>query len=841
MNPTSQKRTLAAVVAALLLAAGAFLFWHSRNHIATEDVAAFLDTTSGSNHVRFTVSKIEALGQDDSGRKLSVAAKAWPVQPLYTKADTADYLQRAFQIDTDSMTEARTLLTDKATMRNTQLTLGRPLPSDPFLAVILQPAAPADASFDYQGVVNAHRDGSRWVFSLVSGNFAGTGPQGDPRSTFGSPSFAIGDPADEARLRTVAADFQAFAGRVAEVHKNVERAKAAVVEGRRSAFLARIAAGRFFSGGASEAGEQNSTPLYLEITALAGNDVTAILRNEGSWHNGRVFQGTWAADDEFKETTLTLSSPAGQAVHNAGPFLENTQNWAMALNVDASGRMTEQNKFFQYRFQPMPPFQVATLRARLEAEFEQAVAATEPGSLYQGSATSRATGTAEPILLRFTTRSEDAKSLEAVIESTTRSWKRPLHGVIVDNARRSRGAPVRLTTAASEAAVDAPAGSVLGDQDDLEISFATRDAALEGGDANFTYALARTEETDRSKLAAGRAERSRHFLAVLRSGIAYDGAFREDQGFITHARLEVTRVDRDSGAMTAAIHSLARSRVFRDFSGTCDPAGGSIALTATSRGSFGEDGSFDIPFLTSASASTVHLELTGNSITGRIEGDPHWIMEFPTGSFLSATTESTEPNSPAANGSVFPTFPTGAGAYLLSHGSWLPLPKNNGHVVVETVRAKSDLQLPSNIIGALSEVSNAITREKDKQKVSYLVFDGKDSRPESSGPAMVILYVGPKLPGKAQLELASADLQKDGTRRIEIPGTPGAEQPKASADTSTETRAHPAPGEIRLGDQRLAAYVRGAGAGYTLFTSTSTLAPGPYVFNADASYELTEE
>jgi hypothetical protein len=822
MNPQSSKGILIVVTAAVAVAAvGLFFSYKARTSVAPADVAAFLDTTVGSGRVRFTVAKVAVLKKDETGQQVSVAAKAWLVQPLYAKADIADYLQRTFQVEPESSAEARALLLDKATPRNTALTGGSPLPGDPFQLVVLEPASQADASFNFQGVLDAHRTGGAWGFSLVSGGLEGGGPQGAARSTFGTPSFVVGDAGDDAQLKTIVGNFQAFAGRVAKVRQETEQARSAVVEARRASFLGRIAPGRFFSGTALEAGEQNGTPLYLEITGLSGNEVTAALRNEGSWHNGRVFQGTWSADEDARNTTLGLSSAASQAVHNGGPVLENTQNWSLALNMDAVGRLTGQNRYFQYQFQPVPPAQVAALRSRLEDEFQRAVAATEPGSLFQGSATSIASGAAEPILLRLNSRSDDGRSFEATLESTTRSWKRPFHGRIIDNARRSRGEPLRLSSAANDAAVDAPAVSVLGDPDDLEVGLNPASGSLSGEDSLFTYRLVRAEETDLHRLQAGRALRARHFMGVFRDGIAFDGTLREDQGFITHARLEIGHIDRETGAVSASIRSLARSRVFREFTGTCDPAGGSVALAGASRGSFGEDGSFDAPFLTSAAASTVHLELNGNSITGRIEGDPHWVMEFSAGTFLSATTEGTEPNAPAANGSVFPEFPKAGGAYLLVRGSWSPLPKNNGHVVVETVRPKSDVSIPSNILGVVNEGINAITREKNKVKVSYLVFDGKEYKPESSGQAMIILFVGPTPAGKPPFELAPTEFQKEGPRRLEIPG-----------GSTTE---------IRIGEQRLAAYVRSAGAGYTLFTTTSPLVPGPYVFNADVPYELTEE
>jgi hypothetical protein len=418
------KKPLIAAIAALALVAAGLLFWHARTTIPVSEVAAFLDATAGAGRVRFTVSTVEIRRQDDSGKQVAVTAKAWPVQPLYAKADVADYLLRTFQVDPDSVAEARALLSDKETRRKPWLTDGRPLPADPYTLVILQPATQADASFNFQGILDARRVGGGWVFSLVSGGLEGGGPQGEARANFGLPSFVVGDAADDGRLRSLVADFQAFAGRVDKIRKATEAARAAAVEVRRNAFLNRIAPGHFFSGTALEAGEQYGTPIYLEFTRLSGNEVTAVLRNEGSWHNGRVFQGTWGADDDFRATTITLSSPSGQAVRNAGPVLENTQNWAFALTMDASGRLSEQNKYYQYQFQPTPSEQVSALRSRLEAEYEQAIAATEPGSLYQGTASVSGSDASEPILLRFTSRSDDGKFFEAAIESTTRSWRR---------------------------------------------------------------------------------------------------------------------------------------------------------------------------------------------------------------------------------------------------------------------------------------------------------------------------------------------------------------------------------------------------------------------------------
>jgi len=814
MNPphlASSRLRLLGGAAIIVLAACGFLAWrHWRLPVRTEDVEAFLDRKAGGGRVRFALTRMGTLRKGEADLELNVTATARVLWPLYSKIDASDYLRRTFGIKSEATAEARRLLAGGDLSKNPEYTGAGPFPADPYRAVILQLRSPADVSFGFQGIIGAHRDGGTWGYSLLSGGFEGDGPQGEARSSFGDPSYVAGDPRDDARLRALATDLESFAGRVAEARLNLESARATAIDGRRRAFLAQVAPGRVFRGLAVEAGEQRGTSLYLEISALSpGNEVTALLRNDSGWHNARTFQGAWSADNGFEVINLSLTSLPEQAVRNAGPFLEDTQTWVFTLRVDPQGGLSERNRLFQYQFHPLEPGQVSELKARLGAEYEGAVSATAPGAFYNGTAISRASEASEPILLRFTRRSEDGESFDAMIESTTRSWKRPLHGAMIANARRSGGEPIRLHSGSNEAVEDAPAGSVLGYRDDLDMRLGLEEGRLVGDDGQFTYSLSSVGEANLRKMAVDSAERARRFRGVLRDGIAYDGILREYQGFVALARLEVYRIDWRTGAISARIHSLARLNAYRDFLGTCDPSGGSVVLEATGRGEFGSDDNFDIPFLKAPVPATLHLELTGGSITGRIEGDTNWAMVFPTGVFLSAPTENPDPGSPAADGSVFPAFPRKAGAYLLTPGGWSPLPTNQGHVVVETVSEAAKQATPRNI-----------AKEKDKSKVSYLQFDGKDPRPESGAPAIIILFVGPEPSGSPLVELAPAETIKDGQRRVEIAGD--------------------SPAKILFGERRLAAYVRQVASGSILLTTTSAPAPGPYVFRADVGYELTQ-
>jgi hypothetical protein len=754
---------------------------------------------------------------------LAVAATSTSLGPLYSKVDADEYLRRTLKLSPEDTANARRQIDVAQAAGDLGVAKAGPIPTDPSQSTIIQQTSPGGAEFKFQGVIGAHREAGKWGFSLESGGFDGGGPQGSARSAFPESAFLAGDLNDDARLRGLAVDFQAYAEKVAARYQSkLAQAGGTASGGDRDAFLAAIAPGRVFRGVAFEAGEQHGTVLFLEVTALSqGNEVSARLRNEGSWHVSRAFQGTFDADGTSGIPTLNLSSLPELAVRNAGPYLENAQSWTFALQMDRQGSLSGEDGFFKYQFHPMSPDQASALKLRLDAEFEQSLAATETGLLYIGTARSQDSGTSEPILLRFAGNSGNGGVLNARIESTSHSWMRPLRGTIVSNSRRSGGEPIRLRTGASDAVADAPPESVLGVRDDMDIHLGAENGSLVGEDGRFAYRFELANKTDLSRLDAEGVERAHRFLGIVRNGINFDGTLREEQGYIGHARLEILSIDQRTGAISVRLHSLTQWGVHRDFAGTCDPAGDSITLVATSRGVFNTNDGFDIPLFKGPKAATLRLELTASSIEGGVEGDSAWVLDFPTAVFLSAHVEGLGADSPPADGSVYPPFPKATGAYVLSGGSWLALPSNQGHVVSESVGPKSELQLPTNIADALQMGVDHLVKAKEAKKVPFLEFTGKDPRPESSAQATTILFVGPELTGSPPVELASEETKKDGTRSVEI----------------TEND----PEKIRFAALRAPAFVRQVSPGIVLLTTTSTLAPGPYAFNADHGYEMTQD
>jgi hypothetical protein len=179
-----------------------------------------------------------------------------------------------------------------------------------------------------------------------------------------------------------------------------------------------------------------------------------------------------------------------------------------------------------------------------------------------------------------------------------------------------------------------------------------------------------------------------------------------------------------------------------------------------------------VPFLKAGVPATVRLSPEGNSLVGKIEGDPSWKIEFPLGVFLSAPVEPAVPNPEATEAPPYPPPPKEDGAYLLREGSWVALPKNQGHFVTETIKPDADLHLSLNVIDLLGQGIGLVSREKDKKIVIFFQFDGKDPVPcPAERPQRCSLSVRSRR-ARPPIELAKAEVQKDGSRRVLKAGGP---------------------------------------------------------------------
>jgi hypothetical protein len=800
----------------VVISAGLFFWWRQHTPVDTGQVAAFLDAKVAGGRVHFSEIRASATPLENGDLQIAIEGSAETVVPLFSKEDASDYLQHALGLDPELTAEARRLANDKDASQKPEFARLRPFPPDPYRATILQLTGKSGDRFPYRATLTGHRSEANWTFSLISGAYSDSGPVGEPRHAYPEPTFVAGDAGDDARLRVAVNDYRAFAARVSEIERNIEAAHEVAVRVRRDALMVRLAPGTVYSGSTQRSGESQGTPLYLEITAFnPGGAVSAELRNSGGWHYARPFQGTWSADAEYESVLLDLDSPPEDAVRNGGSFLENTQAWNLSLHLDPKGNLGGSGRYFEYHFQYLDLNQVAKLRLSLSAEFDAATRAAAPGMLYQGTAIARSTGASEPILLRFQSLSGNGEGVVASLESPSRSWKRSLAGTIIGNSRRAGGSPIRLTADSSSAVAEAPVDSVLGDHSDLEIHLALDGTSLAGQDDRYTYRLAAADSGDLSRLDAAKASRAERFKSVLKEGIAYDGTIRDDQGSITQARLEIGHVDAEKGTVVASIHSLALLYVFQDFAGTWSASDGSMTITSSGRGNYDFSDNLAVPFFVAPVPRTLRLALGGNAIAGGIKGDSHWSIDFPVGVFLAAPRERAGEGS-TVSGPALPQFPEGAGAYALVNGAWKPLPRNNGHVLVEKSHPMTEDEEDG---GPLGLVSAGVRRVTEKGlKTPYLSFDGKEPLPECASAPVVILLKGPGAASLSAIELAALSVDKEGHRRVQVLAAP--------------------PNPTQFGEQRIAAYVRHVGADAILLTATAALPAGAYALNGDVAYEI---
>lgn len=80
------------------------------------------------------------------------------------------------------------------------------------------------------------------------------------------------------------------------------------------------------------------------------------------------------------------------------------------------------------------------------------------------------------------------------------------------------------------------------------------------------------------------------------------------------------------------------------------------------------------------------------------------------------------------------------GAYVFAHGAWVPLPRNNAHVLQTTPQKLTGL------LGNFERWEDAAAGKSTapaKREIAELVFDGSDEVPAAPTIDLVIAYVGP--------------------------------------------------------------------------------------------------
>lgn len=618
----------------LVLAAAGFGVWnHLRGRLGDGLVLKELNRQVGREEIEFGKVAIETAQDSGTQRELRVEADGKVREDLFT-VRTAETVAR--ELDAENLARLRQLRRTlaepdgAAAARALEAEIGAP-PADSLGGQFLVPVTPRGTAIGFSGTMLATRGPDGWVLAVTGGDLAPGRPAGQLRSAFAA-ELRVLDDAVKAQLKrdlAAAGEFAAKfdAARVAHAEK-LQRER----EERRAALLTALAPGTCFFGQAEPVGGGAPIPgLVLEIVSAqpASRQVSALLRNDGGWAEARAFQGTFDVDDQSSVLKLSLATRSAQAVEQAGPLLANREGWTLALQLEGDSRLTGKSPAHQYVLTRLGESERERLRTEMGAAFERALAATQNGTVYRGTAVAKDSSREETVLLRFTRQEKNGAQLAAELEiENTPGRSRPFRGSVTANRHRAGGAPIRLTSAARDRLANAGDTSVAGLNRELVVALTPDGTALAGADTSFTYKLERLDADAFAKLDAERKAARDAFFAAVKRGNAYGGTAQHTDGFSTPVRLRITSVNADTGAVEGALESVPQNGVNARLTGRFTFADRSLRFTAAVGKAAGGN-ALRLPLFARNGRGNVVLTVGERSIDGALEGSAEWSFSFP--------------------------------------------------------------------------------------------------------------------------------------------------------------------------------------------------------------------
>lgn len=300
------------------------------------------------------------------------------------------------------------------------------------------------------GYVVAERRGLRWLLDwnpssdTIRSQQSGEGP-GRPLSAFSAPLCIVERAADKERLTDLAARFPG-------IHSRLEQAIPALFAQNKPALMALLKPVAFFRGVAS--GSVNNSPvqvhLLLQITETRdesnGIHLTALLRNDGSWTDVRMFSGTLAFGGTGRFELVLTPEDGGSSSDLAGPFLtdhangfelpEQEGNVRLPLSIDGNVLVWNAGEV-SLKLERCTQGEEDGFKSSIEAERAMLIEAVKPGLVYAGTITDRITGAIENCQLRMVAFDPNGQKVTATIErSGLQAWSTSISGKLETNRYR---------------------------------------------------------------------------------------------------------------------------------------------------------------------------------------------------------------------------------------------------------------------------------------------------------------------------------------------------------------------------------------------------------------------
>ena len=760
MSP-GRKIVLATAAIAVVLAIGAVIFIQQRGHAPSSGlIHETVEKLVRTAQVKVTSVTSTITPAAEAGHAMvAYQAKAEVMEPLYEAADTAAFLRDNLKLDPDAWQNTRRILSGKTAPRILELAGLKDLNTTLLQTTFLHETMARGAELSFSGSLRAVKGHEGW--ELESENLKRTSGElrGKPRSAFTGPTLPVDDPAELKKL-------QALAAAQVDIPAKVEVGRQAFLEERKAEqqkiiaeYVDSIKPGTVFGGTAAIEGNQ-PVKIFLEFTGVnpRSSQVTALLRNDGSWTDKRPLTGRFAFDADSETLTIALATRGDEAVADAGPLLADDKAWNFAFQLNG-GKLTVRDDRHDISLNRLSEAEVTAVRKDIESASAALFEATDAGKIYRGVIRNRNNPQTFDYVLRFNQQDRGDGTVMVTLAPAGRdAWQRNYTGTVIANRYHTGGLSLHLETQAGDAVKAADSASPAGLNHDSDMSLRLVSGHFQGEGADFSYDFAPLSADEVAKLQAAAAAQIKSLLTIVKQGTAYPGtATHEGDSTAEKIQLLFRRVDPQGDAVDAVIESPGHPGVSRDLHGSLDSFAKRLTLTSGRlRGSANSRAGLHFPLLSRSDGQLLALDITDSALSGELHGEGQgWKMNFP----VAGATEVTGPS--AAD------YPTESGAYVWNAGAWQPLPRNEGKVSKSVFKA---------IGGFFNSLGKSSSAPATAEKVADLIFSGHDPVPTVPGGDVRVVYVGtikgdrlekyPQLEGYPDMEMAPTTRDSSGHRKV---------------------------------------------------------------------------
>lgn len=524
-------------------------------------------------------------------KDVQAAVTATPLQNLYEVVDTANYVRHELKADPVTSTKIATILTSAGAKRLLDTAnVSAQDPLDLGKVVLMRKIASPGDTYVFKMNFAAGKDQSGWAIDQpMFSNIAPALPEYQRGFAQDNNHYEITNPADVEKLRSLLAQNNAT---LAALHKAaqtlLEQAVAQLPPG--AIFTGTLTGntnspfniGNAASGwdyGVLNRSQNSDEPLGITVQMLESNTtaktVSVLLRTSNSWSDTRTADGVITTDSVSYLPMLTLTSDSDAALKNTGPITGDMATIRIPLIVKGDMLSAKIGKDTLLQLTRVPDTNRDTAIAKLKEREEALRKSIAENSVYIFNLIGADSRPPEKYLMRIGKLSSDG-TFELKIENTQNSLVRFFIGTLDTNAFRSKGFPLRISSATW--VEKAHKDTLLGTRSRLSYVFQYTDINFSGHSDNAGYirncTLTPANEETVAKIVSERDAARDAMLSVIKTDATYDGvATKVINGNIEDRvpiRIHLTKVAPDGGEVVAVLDQIDQPTFRRQLVGSID-------------------------------------------------------------------------------------------------------------------------------------------------------------------------------------------------------------------------------------------------------------------------------